>query len=296
MDLNALRGKILCLNGQTHKWASDARTAPTATSSWSTTASDRGETTMRDGATSLPSRLTMPDLPGKICVLRPNTSQTPSPRPLHSQPRQPRLLSSPHKFRRIPSSPHQFNRRKLPPLRSFARARRQSGALPRRSKSETFTSDALFRREHEWLSPKERYRGKQDPPPEPRRPVLLLLPLPREPRVPPVLKRIVRPRRHQRADLCPPVPEDLVQLHQAPVLRGCPRPMIDRRVEMVYPPLAALLSEAAGQECGEARPALRSVASDERKDRLVLLARPRTAEDGRVQNLPPAIDDLGMCA
>ena len=43
---------------------------------------------------------------------------------------------------------------------------------------------------------------------------------------------------------------------------------------MVAPALAALLSEAAGQECGEARPALRSVASDERKDRLVLLARP----------------------
>jgi len=60
-------------------------------------------------------------------------------------------------------------------------------------------------------------------------------------RVPVVLDRIVGPARKQLRNLCPPITELSVRIEQDAVLLCCPVVLLDRRVELIVPPLAALL-------------------------------------------------------
>ena len=76
-------------------------------------------------------------------------------------------------------------------------------------------------------------------------------------------------------DLGPLVAQRPLQLHDDAVLFRGPRALLDARVELVVPPLAALLAIAPFELRGDRRPVARTVLADDRRDLAVLFLGPR---------------------
>ena len=77
-----------------------------------------------------------------------------------------------------------------------------------------------------------------------------------EARIKTVLDIIVNAAGHELLDLDPLVPELLVQLHQLQILSNRPLVLVQVRVDVVVPSLAALLPDAPWQESGNLLPFL----------------------------------------
>ena len=97
-----------------------------------------------------------------------------------------------------------------------------------------------------------------------------------------VLYRVVCSAGKEFRDLGPPIPEFLVCLNYYRVFLLSPSLPLDVRVQMVVPPLAALLADAAGEGARNLRPVARSVLFDHRNNFLVLLWAPRSFDKFRV--------------
>ena len=90
-----------------------------------------------------------------------------------------------------------------------------------------------------------------------------LLDLPPHARVPVVLDGVVRAPLEELGDLRPLVSEVLVLLHDDAVLLLAPRPLLDTGVQVVVPPLAALLPDAPRKLRRDHRPLLRAMLAHE---------------------------------
>ena len=123
--------------------------------------------------------------------------------------------------------------------------------------------------------------SRPPPPRLPLAPVLVLVPPPHG-RVPVVLDGVVGPPRQQLGDFRPLVAEDLVRLVDDRVLVLRPGALLDLRVEVVVPALAALLADAALEMARYKRPFLRAVLVHEFDDLLVLLETENTLRNGTV--------------
>mmetsp|Transcript_23593 Transcript_23593/g.52987 ORF Transcript_23593/g.52987 Transcript_23593/m.52987 type:complete len:231 (+) Transcript_23593:851-1543(+) len=99
-------------------------------------------------------------------------------------------------------------------------------------------------------------------------------------RVPVVLHVVVCAAGQALGDLGPLIAQFLVRFGHDPLLLLCPVGLVDMRVEVVVPALAALLARAArdavllGEVLGDKGPALGAVLGDHGADGLVLVARP----------------------
>lgn len=66
----------------------------------------------------------------------------------------------------------------------------------------------------------------------------------------------------------------------------------DVRIDVVAPPLPALLAEAAGDALSDRAPRFEAVRADQRHQRRVFLARPCALDDAGIENLRPAMKTL----
>mmetsp|Transcript_105987 Transcript_105987/g.306665 ORF Transcript_105987/g.306665 Transcript_105987/m.306665 type:complete len:437 (+) Transcript_105987:1440-2750(+) len=114
-------------------------------------------------------------------------------------------------------------------------------------------------------------------------------------RVPTVLHRILRAARKQLGDLGPRVAPLGLCLHKHGVLLLGPAALLERRIEVVEPPLPALLADAARDALGDLRP-LGDARLDAVDDDLVLLLGPRALDEARLQHLLPTVEALHVGA
>ena len=90
-----------------------------------------------------------------------------------------------------------------------------------------------------------------------------------------VLDRVVSaPRQHLR-HLCPLAPVGRVSQEQDPLLVQHPLHLQDARVQVVVPPLPALLPQPPLHELGNEGPPLRTILLDKLADQVILFLRPR---------------------
>jgi len=102
--------------------------------------------------------------------------------------------------------------------------------------------------------------------------VLAVLPdFPLHARVPVILYGVVRATRQLRGDLRPLVAHAHVLHQDRTVLLFRPRRLRDRRIQVVVPPLAALLAHATRQIRRDHAPLLRAVPTHQLDDLLILL-------------------------
>ena len=91
-----------------------------------------------------------------------------------------------------------------------------------------------------------------------------------------VLDRVVRAALENLGDLGPLVVDDAVHEEEDPLFLLVPVDLLDARVQVVVPALAALLPHATVQVLGDQRPLLRAVRNDELEDAPVFFGRPGT--------------------
>ena len=89
-----------------------------------------------------------------------------------------------------------------------------------------------------------------------------------------VFDRVVGAAGKELGDVRPPVAELAMGVEERPVLLHAPHVLLDRRIQLIVPALAALLAGPPGQMRGDDRPALGAVLLDEAADESVLLGRP----------------------
>lgn len=106
--------------------------------------------------------------------------------------------------------------------------------------------------------------------------------------VPVVLDGVVCPAGHFLGDLGPAVPEERVELEELGVLGLGPGALLDARVEVVEPPLAALLPRSALQGAGDGRPRSRPEPRHQLQQPLVLVALPRSPSPRGRHGMPNA--------
>ena len=111
--------------------------------------------------------------------------------------------------------------------------------------------------------------------------------------VPVVLDGVVGAAREELGHLGPLVPQTLVVGDDDPVLLLGEGSLLDVRIEMVVPPLAALLADAAWKLRSDLRPLLGPVRPDQGDDLLVLLLGPGPLEGTRLLPPPDAVE-LGV--
>ena len=137
---------------------------------------------------------------------------------------------------------------------------------------------------HHWALPGDRRDSNSDSRRLPRLPArlwslrdeaLLLLILPFHGRVPVVFDGVVRPARDQLCNLCPLVSPLLVRIVDHPIFLVRPRRLLDVRVQVVVPPLSALLPNPPLQLLCNQSPTLRPVLPHQLYHLLVLLFGPR---------------------
>ena len=110
---------------------------------------------------------------------------------------------------------------------------------------------------------------------DPRKAVLEVLNFPLHARIPVVLDVVVGAAGQRLGDVCPAVAEKLVVQEQEPVFVFGPRRLFDVRIEVVVPPLAALLSFAPGQVVCDRGPLFGAQLGDELHKQNVLFFAPR---------------------
>eukprot|EP00053_Salpingoeca_punica_P008611 m.77034 g.77034 ORF g.77034 m.77034 type:complete len:398 (-) comp14674_c1_seq9:234-1427(-) len=115
-------------------------------------------------------------------------------------------------------------------------------------------------------------------------------------RVPVVLDGVVRPARQELGDLGPLVAEGVVGVQDDAVLLLCPGRLLDVRRQMVVPPFAALLADAALEVRGDDGPALGAKLLHQLHNHLVLLLCPGTLDELWVEDLLPAVQALHVGA
>ena len=119
---------------------------------------------------------------------------------------------------------------------------------------------------------------------------------PPEHAVPAVLDGVVRPPvADGLGDPGPLAPHRLVRGHDGIVLGPRPRPLVDGRVEVVVPSLAALLAQPAGVELfRQEGPAPDAVLLDEFDEAAVLVGRPRPLDEAGTEDLLPPVEALDV--
>ena len=114
--------------------------------------------------------------------------------------------------------------------------------------------------------------------------------------VPVVFDRVVRASDERLRDLRPSVPVLRVRDDELLVLLPGPLLALDLRVEMVVPPLAALLPDPPGELLRDLTPLLRAERLDELDDLVILLLRPRALHELGVEDFLPAVQALDVRA
>lgn len=102
---------------------------------------------------------------------------------------------------------------------------------------------------------------------------------------PSVLHRVVGSTRKALGDLGPPRAELRVHLEDGLILLRRPSPLFQRRIQVVAPPLAALLAGTAGQQRCDARPVLAAILLDELDELSVLGGAPRSCSRKRTHTM-----------
>ena len=92
--------------------------------------------------------------------------------------------------------------------------------------------------------------------------------------VPVILDRVVCASLEHLSDFCPLVVDDAVHQEQDPLFLLVPVDLLDARVEVVVPALAALLANSAVQVLRDEGPLLWSVGHNQLEDSPVFLRRP----------------------
>ena len=110
-------------------------------------------------------------------------------------------------------------------------------------------------------------------------------------RVPPILDGVLGAAGQQLGDLRPAVAPLCLRFDEDRVLVLGPAALLERRVEVVEPALAALLADAAGDAVGDLGP-LGDAGLDTVDDDLVLLLGPRPLDQARLENLLPPVEAL----
>ena len=111
-----------------------------------------------------------------------------------------------------------------------------------------------------------------------------------------VLDGVVGPPRQQLGDLGPLVAHVDVAFQDGPVLGGRPGLLANVRVEVVVPPLPALLADPAGKLVGDDGPLLGPVPLHELDYPAVLLRGPRALDEGGLEDLVPAVEAFDLLA
>ncbi len=90
----------------------------------------------------------------------------------------------------------------------------------------------------------------------------------------------------------------VVSMHQVenPLLLAAPANLLDLRVQVIVPPLAALLPNTTREVLSNQRPFLGPIFIDEVKNHSIFLFGPGTFDEARIQNLLPSMKALNVCA
>ena len=111
-----------------------------------------------------------------------------------------------------------------------------------------------------------------------------------------VLDGVVGPSWQQLGNLGPLVAHVDVALQDGPILVGRPGLLANVRVEVVVPPLPALLAYPPGQLVGDDGPLLGPVPLDQLDDLAILLLGPRALDEGGLEDPVPAVQTFDLLA
>ena len=111
-----------------------------------------------------------------------------------------------------------------------------------------------------------------------------------------ILDGVVGPSWQQLGNLGPLVAHVDVTLQDGPILGGGPGLLANVRVEVVVPPLPALLADPSGQLVGDDRPLLGPVPLHQLDDLAILFLGPRALDKGGLEDLVPAVQTFDLLA
>lgn len=111
-----------------------------------------------------------------------------------------------------------------------------------------------------------------------------------------VLDGVVGPPWQQLGNLGPLIAHVDVALQDGPILVGRPGLLANVRVEVVVPPLSALLADPAGQLVGDDGPLLGPVPLDQLDDLAIFLLGPRALDEGGLEDPVPAVQTFDLLA
>ena len=111
-----------------------------------------------------------------------------------------------------------------------------------------------------------------------------------------VLDVVVGAARQVLGDLRPPVAVLEMKFQNSLVLLFRPSVLLDVRVQVVVPPLTALLADASGQVLSNLAPVLRTLLLDLVDQLTVFLLGPGAFDEGRVEDFLPTVEALHVRA
>ena len=111
-------------------------------------------------------------------------------------------------------------------------------------------------------------------------------------RVPMILNCVVSPPLQNFRDFCPLVAVVSVHQVQYPLFLLAPPDLLDLGIQVVVPPLPALLADSPRQMLRDQSPLLRPVLVHQVQHHLVFVFSPRSLDETRIQDLLPSVQTL----
>ena len=111
-----------------------------------------------------------------------------------------------------------------------------------------------------------------------------------------IFNRVIRPSLERFCNLRPSVPVLGVRDDELSILLDAPLFAFNLRIEMIVPSLATLLSDSPREFIRDSRPSFRTERGDELDDSRVLLGRPRSLDELRIEHLLPSVQTLHVGA